>query len=362
LTQPRRAYSTCLVDIAFLEHRNLASVQARRRVIPVVAFSLAASGLLACGANHQGAARKPGSAAAIKVGTNRALGTVTPYVARTKGYFQRHGEDVDIVDFSDGSTLMEAFASGQLDIALLGIAPSAIWHAKGVGLKVVASANGGGHVLLTRADSGITDLRGLKGKKVATPKPGTVTDTLFRAEIVKELARLDSDKDVQIVPDVAPADMPTALFVSREVDAAITWEPFASQAEARFKNAKVLFDGSAEWRKSHASPQPLYPVNVVIARQSFIDSRPGDLRSFLAAYVDAIRFINSDPQQANPIIAKEVELDETVVAAARQRIDYTAQIDPEAGLKTLEWSKTLGYLKELPSPSAFFDLNYLPKD
>ncbi len=340
----------------------LGSARPRRRVTTVAAVSLFALGLLACGASHEGSAAKPGPSAIVKVGTNRALGTVTPYVARTKGYFQKHGENVDIVDFSDGSTLMEAFASGQLDIALLGIAPSAIWHARGVGLKVVAAANGGGQVLLTRTDSGIADLHGLKGKKVATPKPGTVTDTLFRAEIVKELAGLDSDKDVQIVPDVAPGDMPTALFVSREVDAAITWEPFASQAEARFKNARVLFDAAAEWRKSHASPQPLYPVNVVIARQSFIDSRPGDLRSFLAAYVDAIRFINGDPQHANPIIAKEIELDEPVVAAARQRIDYTAQIDPEASLKTLEWSKTLGYLKELPSSSAFFDLNYLPKD
>jgi hypothetical protein len=52
----------------------------------------------------------------IKVGTNRALGTVTPYVGRDKGIFQEHGvnvEIVDFVDFEDGSTLMEAFASRQ---------------------------------------------------------------------------------------------------------------------------------------------------------------------------------------------------------------------------------------------------------
>jgi NitT/TauT family transport system substrate-binding protein len=318
--------------------------------------------LVSCGARQQESANTPASSAVIKVGTNRALGTVTPYVARTKGYFQGHGQNVDVVDFSDGSTLMEAFASGQLDIALLGIAPSAIWHAKGIGLKVVAAANGGGQVLLTRNDSGINDLHGLKGRKVATPKPGTVTDTLFRAQIVQELAQLNIDRDVQIVPDVAPADMPTALFVSREVDAAITWEPFASQAEAQFKNAKVLFDASAEYRKSHAAPQPLYPVNVVIARQRFIDSRPADLRAFLAGYVEAIDFINNHPQEANRIIGQEVQLDEQIVAAARRRIDYTARLDPEASLKTVEWSRKLGYIKELPSVSSFFDLNYLPKD
>jgi NitT/TauT family transport system substrate-binding protein len=304
----------------------------------------------------------PGSTARIiRVGTNRALGTVVPFVAKTKGFFQQQGLQVEVVDFADGSP-MEAFASGQLDIALLGIAPSAIWQGQGVGLKVVAAANGGGHVLLTRTDTGINNVQGLKGKKVATPKPGTVTDTLFRAHIVKEIAKLDPERDIQIIPDVAPGDMPTALFVSREVDAAITWEPYASEAEMKFKNAKVLYDSAAEWRKSYPDAKQLYPVNVVIASQSFINTRPADLRQFLAAYVLAIKFINESPDQANQIISDELQLDDAVVANARRRIDYTSHVDPLASLKTLEWSKEAGYLKEVPPVAKLFDLSYLPKE
>jgi len=300
------------------------------------------------------------SARIIKVGTNRALGTVAPYVARDKHFFQEHGVNVEIVDFADGSTLMEAFASGQLDVALLGIAPSAIWQNKGVDLKVVASANGGGHVLLTRADTGIHDIEELRGKKVATPKPGTVVDTLFRAHIARELAKLDPDKDIQIVPDVAPADMPTALFVAREVDAAITWEPFATLAETKYKDSKVLFDAAAEWHKANPNSKHFYPVSVVIARQSFIQSRPEDLRHFLAAYVQTIDFVNNRPDEADGIIASEINLDKTIVDQARLRIDYTAQVDTAAALQTLEWSKQLGYLKEVPTANKLFDLSYLP--
>ena len=301
------------------------------------------------------------SARTIKVGTNRALGTVTPYVGRDKGIFQEHGVNVEIVDFADGSTLMEAFASGQLDVALLGIAPSAIWQGKGVDLKVVASANGGGHVLLTRTDSGIHDIEELKQKKVATPKPGTVVDTLFRAHIMRELAKLNPDKDIQIVPNVAPGDMPAALFVSREVDAAITWEPFATLAETKYKNSEVLFDAAAEWHKANPNSKHFYPVNVVIARQSFIQSRPEDLRHFLAAYVQTVDFVNSKPDEANGIIASEISLDKTIVDRARRRIDYTTQVDTAAALSTLEWSKQLGYLKEVPTASKLFDLSYLPQ-
>ncbi len=330
-----------------------------------VAVAIVAIALLALlhvkRSGHGSASVATSPANIIRIGTNRALGTVTPYVARDKELFQQQGLQVEIVDFNDVTTLMEAFSSGQLDVALVGIAPSAIWQEKGVGLKVVAAANGGGHVLLTRTDTGIDNLKQLKGRKVATPKPGTVTDTLFRASILEDLAKLDPDKDIQIVPNMSAADMPTVLFVSREVDAAITWEPFASQAEARYKNAKVLYDVSAQWRAAHPDSKQLYPVNVVIARQGFIDARPEDLRRLLAAYAQALQFINDHPEEANDLISREIQLDKAVVAAARRRIDYTAQVDVDASLQTLQWSRQLGYLKAVPTAAQLFDLSYLPK-
>jgi NitT/TauT family transport system substrate-binding protein len=334
----------------------------KRMVVPIAALVLVAALFAALHLKSSARVRKLTASASsdvVRIGTNRALGTVVPFVANKKGFFQQQGLQVSVVDFADGSPI-EAFASGQLDIALLGIAPSAIWQGQGVNLKVVAAANGGGHVLLTRSDAGINSLEQLKNKKVATPKPGTVTDTLFRAHLVKEIARLDPEKDIQIIPNVAPGDMPTALFVSREVDAAITWEPYASEAEMKFSNAKVLYDSSAEWRKAYPNSKTLYPVNVVIARQAFIDSHPGELRKFLAAYVQAIAFINSSPDEANKIIADELQLETAVVARARRRIDYTSHVDPDASLKTLEWSKQAGYLKEIPTAAKLFDLSYLP--
>lgn len=323
--------------------------------------TLAAVALLtALGSGTGHAAKKQAATGVIKIGTNRALGTVTPYVGKSQGVFAKRGVTVEIIDFTDGSTLMEAFASGQLDVALLGIAPTAIWQGKGVPLKVVAAANGGGHVLLTRQDAGINSVKDLKGKKVATPKPGTVVDTLFRAHIARKVAGLDPEKDIQIVPGVAPADMPSALFVAREVDAGITWEPFASQAEAKFKNSKVLYDAALEWKKSNPKAKNFYPTNVVIARQSFIEQRPEELKRFLSSYVETIDFINSKPKEANEIIARELKLDPAIIAHARKRIDYTATVDVKAALETLSWSKQLGYLKEIPAENKLFDLSYLP--
>jgi NitT/TauT family transport system substrate-binding protein len=297
----------------------------------------------------------------IRIGTNRALGTVTPYVARDKGLFEEHSVQADIVDFNDVTTLMESIASGQLDVALCGISSPAIWQQRGARLKIIAAANGGGHVLLTRADTGIHRLTDLRGAKIATPKPGTVTDTLFRAHILHDLAGLDAEHDVTLMPNMAAADMSTVLFVSREVNAAITWEPFASQAEAQYPDYVVLFDGAAEWRKQHPGGH-LYPVNVVVANQDFIDQHPDVLRRFLAAYVEAVQFINQHPEEANQIIGRETQLAPSIVAAARRRIDYSTEVDVDASLETLKWSVDLGYLHQLPAPSQLFDLRFLPRE
>jgi NitT/TauT family transport system substrate-binding protein len=303
-----------------------------------------------------------GGDARIRIGTNRALGTVTPYVARDKGLFEQQKLQAQVVDFNDITTLMESIASGQLDVALVGISSPAIWQQRGVPLKIIAAANGGGHVLLTRRDTGMTSLADLRGRKIATPKPGTVTDTLFRAGIVQDRAHLDPETDIQIIPNMAAADMSTVLFVSKEVDAAITWEPFASQAESNYKDSVVLFDAAADWRTQHPDRKHLYPVNVVIASQAFIDQHPDTLRRFLVAYTEAVRFINQQPDAANVIIARETQLDKAIVVTARRRIDYSARVDVDASLETLAWSLQLGYLKQPPNPTHLFDLRFLPQE
>lgn len=324
-----------------------------------MSFASSRMALLLCAIALAAPVRTAAGPVSVRVGTNRALGTVTPYVGKDKGFFLSRGIALDLFDFQDGATLMEAFAAGQIDIAFVGVTPSAIWQQRGLPLKVVASANGGGHVLLTRADAGLSSVAQLRGRKVATPKPGTVIDTLFRAHIAREVAHLDPEKDLTIVAGLAPADMPAVLLVSREVDAAMTWEPFASQAEAQYPGARVLFDAAAEWRTQHPGAA-LYPTNVVVARQDLIDGRPEDLRRFLAAYEETVRFMNEQPAEANAIIARAVRLDVATVAQARRRIDYSVRVDDRAALQVLDWAKRLGYLKELPAPAALFDLRFLP--
>lgn len=287
----------------------------------------------------------------IKIGSILALGTATPFVATEKGFYDDSNISIEVTQFSDGSALMEAFAAGELDIALSGVIPIATWVSKGIDMKVVAAANGGGHVLMTRNDTGITSVGDLKGKTIAEPNIATVTDALLRSKILGD-AQLDPEKDVTLISGMKPADMATVLMVTKEVDAMITWEPFAAQAEKEYEDIVVLYDTPKEIKEETGS-DAFYPVNVVAASQDFIDNRSDELTEFLEIYKKTVDYINTD-ESSNAVLAKVLNLEESVIESARERIDYTFDIDEEATMETLKWANELGYIEKLPEASELF--------
>lgn len=287
----------------------------------------------------------------IRVGSILALGTATPFVAQENGLFEGSDISIEVTQFADGSALMEAFAAGELDVALSGVIPVATWISKGIDMKVVASANGGGHVLMTRKDTGITSVEDLKGKTIAEPNIATVTDALLRSKILGD-AGLDPDMDVTLIPGMKPADMATVLMVTKEVDAMITWEPFAAQAEKDYEDIVVLYDSAKEIKEETGS-SAFYPVNVVAANQEFIDNRPEDLEKFLDIYKQTVDYINNDPG-SNVVLGKVLDMDEATIQSARERIDYTFDIDEAGTLETLQWAADLGYIDKVPDKSEIF--------
>lgn len=291
----------------------------------------------------------------LRVGTNLALGTATPYVSRELGYFDDSAISMELLEFSDGSALMEAFAADEMDIAFVGVAPVATWYSKGVPLKIVAAANGGGHVLMTREDTGISSVADLAGKTVAEPGIGTVTDALLRAKILPS-GGLSAD-DITAVPGMKPADMASVLEVTREVDAIITWEPYAAQAEAAYDDIRVLYDSPVEIREETGSDS-FYPVNVVIATQSLIDEHPEELAEFLAIYKKTVDFVNTD-DSANAVLADILGLEESIVENARKRIDYNYTVDEQGIMDTLQWSYELKYIEAIPKAEELIDTSLL---
>ncbi|MCW2318185.1 NitT/TauT family transport system substrate-binding protein [Rhodoblastus acidophilus] len=117
-------------------------------------------------------------------------------VAKEKGFFAKHGLDVELVNYS-GSTdqLLETLATGKADaaagMALRWLKPME----QGFDVKIVASTHGGCLRLLAPTASNIKNLKDLKGKIIAVSDMNSPGKNFFAIRLKK--VGLDPEKDVE---------------------------------------------------------------------------------------------------------------------------------------------------------------------
>jgi len=301
----------------------------------------------------------------LRVGYVFAMANAPALIADKEGFYQQEGLDVDLKALGDGPVIQQALAAGELDVAYVGTPPVYQWYSRGLKSTILAKVNYGQAAVLVDSKSPITDLQGLKGKKLAGVKKGSGMDVLLRGYVLKDQAGLNPDRDLSII-DMPPGNMNAAL-ARGIVDAAFSWEPFVSQAVLR-GSARVLFD------VNQAMPQ--YPWYVVIALPKILQERPDDVVKLLRAHRKAVAFLNEHPAEANRIIADAFHLEavqapdgttispEQIVAQARTRLGWSADLGPadiQFIQRLMNDSKALGFMDTDMTPAQLVDTSYLEK-
>lgn len=315
----------------------------------------------ACGKSGIDGSPETGNAGVktIRIGSNRALGSVTPYLAEKMGYFDGKNYKVEVIEFTDGAAIMEAMAAGEIEMGLVGVAPVATWNAKGFDVRVVASANTGGHAIISKKGSGIKTVEDLKGKTMAGPNVGTVTDALLKAYILPRYNM--TEKDLTIVTGMKPVDMVNTLLNTDELDAIMTWEPYVSMAEIQGSDTVIIYDASEEYKKNSGS-DTVYPTNVVAASGELCDENPEIVQDIVSIIGKTADYVKENEEEANQEIAEILELEADIIAKSRNRSDLTFEIDIDATMEVLNWACELGYIEKLPSKEDLFDLRFISKN
>jgi taurine transport system substrate-binding protein len=155
------------------------------------------------------------------------FGNPTPMqVARAEGAFDKAtGWTIEWRTFGSGTEVIAAMASGDVQLAELGSSPLAIGTSQGLDIQLfmIAEGIGTGESLIAKADSGITKLEDIKGKRVAVPVGSTAHYSLMGALSHAGIA----EADVTIVN--LPADQIASAWDTNQVDAAFIWEPVQNQ-------------------------------------------------------------------------------------------------------------------------------------
>ncbi|MBB6307621.1 aliphatic sulfonate ABC transporter substrate-binding protein [Xanthobacter tagetidis] len=193
-------------------------------------LALAAAASAVIGLSPAGAQQAP--LKEFRIGFQKAgLPVVTRHLQIIEKALAPEGISVRWVEFPSGPPLLEALNAGAVDVGWTGDAPPIFAQAAGANLVYVAAlpSNGAGEGILVPADSAVTSVAGLKGKKVGVTK-GSSAHNLLVAALERAGVPFADITPVYL----SPADA-AAAFASGKIDAWSIWDPFFAIAELRHK-------------------------------------------------------------------------------------------------------------------------------
>lgn len=284
-------------------------------------------------------------------------------VGMANGVFQKEmgaNIKIDVKIFNAGPSVIEALFAGELDLAYIGPNPAINGYIKsnGEALRIIAGSTSGGAVLVIRKDAGITKIEDFHKKKIASPQLGNTQDVALRAWL-KNNGMILSDKggDVQVVPIKNPDQL--TLFLTKQIDAAWTVEPWASRL-IKEGNGKLFLEESSLW------PSGEYVTAHIIVSKKFLESHPDLVKKWLKVHVRLTLWINEHLAEAKVIINKELKrltgatLSQDVLDSSFTRLKVTYDPIKSSLFTSTEWAFQQGFLgKEKPDLSGIYDLKIL---
>lgn len=292
------------------------------------------------------------SATTVRLGFFPNLTHAPALIGLEKGTFQQALGSVklDAKSFVSGTTLSEAFAAGQIDIAYIGPGPAINAAGRGMPIQFLAGASEGGAVLVARKDSAIKTYKDLAGKIVAVPSLGNTQDISLRHLLKDNGLKAKADGgDVNIIP-IPPADT-IAAFAGKRADATLVPEPWGAALEAQ--GHKVIGDEKTVWRSGK------YPSAILIVNTKFAQANPALVAAFLKAHTDAVAFLTKSPAAAQTAVNSQLlkltgaKLDLRVLQRAFARTKFTSTLDPEALKEYAALNVEAGYARSAPDLTPF---------
>ncbi|MCU4181312.1 ABC transporter substrate-binding protein [Bosea sp. BH3] len=302
-----------------------------------------------------------------RVGYIPIVGTAPFFVANGEGWLKQGGVDVAVTVFESGPNMIQALASGTIDVYVAGVAPLAVARSRGVDVRVVASTAIGENVVVsapsltkfftpgTNAAAAFKAFRAATGKaaRLATQPAGSVPNTTLQYWLW-EVAKVDK-ADVEIVP--MGIDATQQAILAAAVDGGSVREPALTIIQTRNPQIKLIAGGEEVF--------PGQPGTVVAVSGAFATKSPQAVQSIVSGLVKAAALIKSSPAKVAPhvgaalgkgIVDPELIQKALVSPASQFEIDPRKIIEPARAMQA--YQVKLGSLeKELPF-DGLFDTQY----
>ena len=305
----------------------------------------------------------------LRVGYIPVLGASPIFIVDKQGWAKAADLDLKLTAFESGPLMIQALASGTLDVYVAGVAPLGVARSKGIDIKVVAATAveemtvAAGPKLATYFKPGVTpaqalaDFKAASGKaaRLATQPPGSVPHTTL-VNWLNNVTKSDP-ANFEIVP--MGIDATQNALLSGAVDGATIREPADTIVTQRNPAIKIVALGGDMFDHQ--------PGTVVAVSGAFLGRNPKGVQSLVDAVVRAVNMIKSDPAKIAPDIEAylgkgliDTATIEKALASPASKFTADPRVITEATAKMQSFQVSIGTLdKDVPLDGLFDASFYL---
>jgi NitT/TauT family transport system substrate-binding protein len=248
----------------------------------------------------------PAEPVPLTIGFCTWIGYAPLYIAQEKGFFAKYGVNPKLTIIEDESEYAAALFSNSIQGLGNVLDREVIHFSKGTPETVLVAmdqSTGGDGII---ASGEIKTVGDLKGKTVGLDKAST--SYFFFLTVLDKYGMKETDVTIS---DMG-ADDAGAAFLAGKLDAAVTWEPYLSEASTR--------DGGHLLVSSVDFPNTI--VDVLTVRSDFAEKNPKAAAGLAAAWYDAIDWYKANTDEGNAIMAKGLDLEVADVADMAKGITF----------------------------------------
>ena len=217
--------------------------------------------------------------AKLRLGVNPWPGYEALFLAQQRGLYQRHGLEVQLVEFTSVGDCLRGYQEGNIDAmatTLIEVALAENGGSQGAPIPILATdVSDGADMIL--AKPAITRVADLRGKRVGVEPASLGIFILDRALAQQGLTR----HDIQLAP-MGQEEMRQALAIDA-VAAVVTYAPYSVSIER---------DGGQRIFTTKELPDEV--MDVVSVAPKFLVSHPHLAQAFVAVWGDAMALLEQD--------------------------------------------------------------------
>lgn len=221
------------------------------------------------------------------------------FVMQEEGYFDELAPVVKATQFPDGASIVQAFGSGELDIAMFGVVPALVVIDKGIPAKITAANIKNAMGIYAHDDfvelwdehgkAAFAEFQEQKGRKFkfGTFPPGTVPDILLRYWLIDTLG-LSVEQSIEVIP--MGFGKVKQNMLAGNIDGTSIMEPIPTLLES-----KDLPYGTVALAEEFLQGQP---AATVLMRDEIRNDHSDVAEGFLRQQIRATDFANNNPDKA----------------------------------------------------------------